>query len=289
MNCTVHVRKDGCDIWVGTQAPTLTQAAVAELTGPAEGGVRSTTICSAAASAGGSKPTARPDAVKIAQQVDGPVKVVWSREEDIQHDMYRPYYYDRLSAGLDADGQAGGLDPPDRRLLGHGALRPAAVQERLRPRCGGGGGRAALRLRRTSTSTMSGSSRRACRPPSGAASGRLHNVFVVESFIDELAAAAKQDPGRLSQGAAGPQSARPRRADAGGGEGRLGLAAAERAGPRRLGAVRLRQLPVAGGRGRGGGRRLGQGPPHRLRRRLRHGRSIRTRSRRRCRAARSSA
>jgi hypothetical protein len=43
-------------------------------------------------------------AVKIAQQVDGPVKVVWSREEDIQHDMYRPYYYDRLSAGLDAEG-----------------------------------------------------------------------------------------------------------------------------------------------------------------------------------------
>src|SRR3981189_1440376 len=44
-------------------------------------------------------------AVKIAQQVDGPVKVIWSREEDIQHDMYRPYYYDRLSAGLDADGK----------------------------------------------------------------------------------------------------------------------------------------------------------------------------------------
>jgi len=33
MNCTVHLRKDGCDIWVGTQAPTLTQAMVAELTG----------------------------------------------------------------------------------------------------------------------------------------------------------------------------------------------------------------------------------------------------------------
>jgi isoquinoline 1-oxidoreductase subunit beta len=32
------------------------------------------------------------------------VKVIWSREEDIQHDMYRPYYLDRLSAGLDAPG-----------------------------------------------------------------------------------------------------------------------------------------------------------------------------------------
>jgi Molybdopterin cofactor-binding domain len=44
-------------------------------------------------------------AVKIAKHVDGPVRVIWSREEDIQHDMYRPYYFDRLSAGLDAAGK----------------------------------------------------------------------------------------------------------------------------------------------------------------------------------------
>jgi hypothetical protein len=44
-------------------------------------------------------------AVQIAQQVDGPVKVVWTREEDIQHDMYRPYWFDRMSAGLDEKGK----------------------------------------------------------------------------------------------------------------------------------------------------------------------------------------
>ena len=44
-------------------------------------------------------------AVQIAQQVRGPVQVIWTREEDIQHDMYRPYYYDRISAGLDAQGK----------------------------------------------------------------------------------------------------------------------------------------------------------------------------------------
>jgi Molybdopterin-binding domain of aldehyde dehydrogenase len=58
---------------------------------------------------GGSGHRLEPDgtllAVRIAQQVDGPVKVVWSRKEDIQHDMYRPYCYDRLSAGLDANGR----------------------------------------------------------------------------------------------------------------------------------------------------------------------------------------
>ena len=43
-------------------------------------------------------------AVEIAKHVDGPVKVVWTREEDIQHDMYRPYWFDRMSAGLDEKG-----------------------------------------------------------------------------------------------------------------------------------------------------------------------------------------
>jgi isoquinoline 1-oxidoreductase beta subunit len=104
MNCTVHLRKDGCDIWVGTQAPTLTQAVVAQLTGLPKDAVK---IHNHLLGGGFGR---RLDvdgsvlAVKIAQQVDGPVKVVWSREEDIQHDMYRPYYYDRLSAGLDAEG-----------------------------------------------------------------------------------------------------------------------------------------------------------------------------------------
>ena len=40
-------------------------------------------------------------AVRIAKQVEGPVKVVWTREEDVQHDVYRPYYFDRIAAGLD--------------------------------------------------------------------------------------------------------------------------------------------------------------------------------------------
>ncbi|HEY0801265.1 MAG TPA: molybdopterin cofactor-binding domain-containing protein, partial [Steroidobacteraceae bacterium] len=105
MNCTVHIRKDGCELWVGTQAPTLTQAVVAEITGLP----KDTVIIHNHLLGGGFGRRLEPDgsalAARIAQQVDGPVKVIWSREEDIQHDMYRPYYYDRLSAGLDARGQ----------------------------------------------------------------------------------------------------------------------------------------------------------------------------------------
>src|SRR5262249_60863875 len=43
-------------------------------------------------------------AALIGKQLSHPVKVIWSREEDIQQDMYRPYYYDRIAAGLDNNG-----------------------------------------------------------------------------------------------------------------------------------------------------------------------------------------
>src|SRR4030095_1049404 len=44
-------------------------------------------------------------AVRIAKQVESPVKIVWTREEDVRHDVYRPYYFDRISGGLDRQGK----------------------------------------------------------------------------------------------------------------------------------------------------------------------------------------
>ena len=104
VNCTVHVRPDGCEIWVGTQVPTFAQAAVAKATGlpPEKVQVHNHLL------GGGFGRRLEVDfivrAVEIAKQVPSPVKVVWTREEDIQHDMYRPYYYDRIAAGLDEHG-----------------------------------------------------------------------------------------------------------------------------------------------------------------------------------------
>ena len=104
MNCTVHVRKDGCEVWTGSQVLSRAQAAAAEVTGfPLEKVVVHNHLLG-----GGFGRRLEVDyvtqAVRIAKQVDAPVKVVWTREEDVQHDVYRPYYYDRIAAGLDPRG-----------------------------------------------------------------------------------------------------------------------------------------------------------------------------------------
>jgi len=106
MNCTVHMTRDRCEIWVGTQIPGITQAALMKVTGLK----REQVIIHNHLLGGGFGRRLEFDgtvrAVQIAQQVEGPVQVIWTREEDIQHDMYRPYYYDRLSAGVNAQGRA---------------------------------------------------------------------------------------------------------------------------------------------------------------------------------------
>ena len=105
MNCTVHVRKDECEIWIGSQAVARVQAMAAKAAGlPPEKVIVHNHLIG-----GGFGRRLEADgavrAVEIAKHVDGPVKVVWTREEDIQHGMYRPYWFDRIAAGLDAQGK----------------------------------------------------------------------------------------------------------------------------------------------------------------------------------------
>jgi isoquinoline 1-oxidoreductase beta subunit len=105
MNCTVHVGKDSCEVWVGIQALARAQTAAAKITGlPLDKVIVHNHLIG-----GGFGRRLEVDgvtrAVEIAKHIDGPVKVVWTREEDIQHDMYRPYWFDRISAGLDENGK----------------------------------------------------------------------------------------------------------------------------------------------------------------------------------------
>src|ERR1700719_3726349 len=104
LNCTVQLKPDSCEIWLGTQVISRVQGTVAKLTGlPVEKVTVHTHLIG-----GGFGRRLEPDmalsAVRVAQHLDGePVKVVWTREEDIQHDIYRPVYRDTIAAKLSGD------------------------------------------------------------------------------------------------------------------------------------------------------------------------------------------
>jgi len=192
INCTVHVRPGAVEIWTGTQAPVRAREAAARAAGVAP----ETVTVHSLLLGGGFGRRLYVDhvaqAVAIGKQVDGPVKVVWSREEDIRHDHYRPCYHDRLAGGLDAQGalvawthrtcasavselwQAGSLkDGVDPDAI-DSAAGPYAIANvfidyvRVEPGLA----------------------------PTGwwRGVGPTHNTFMVEGFMDEMAAAAHQDP-----------------------------------------------------------------------------------------------
>jgi len=193
MNCTVHVRKDGCEIWVGTQVPTMAQAVAAQVAGLPKEKVQVHNHLIGGGFGRRLEVDGIARAVAVAKQVDGPVKVVYSREEDIQHDMYRPYYYDRFSAGLDAQG---------RPVAWTHRIAGSSIMARYFP-AGFKNGVDADAVEAAAEPPYAFPSIRVEYvrvEPQGVPTswwrgvGPTHNVFVVESFIDELAAAAKQDP-----------------------------------------------------------------------------------------------
>jgi isoquinoline 1-oxidoreductase beta subunit len=192
MNCTVHFRGSECEIWVGTQAIARVQAMAAKAAGlPVEKVIVHNHLIG-----GGFGRRLEADgavrAVEIARQVDGPIKVVWTREEDIQHDMYRPYWVDRIAAGLDKDGKPIAWI---NRFAGSSVIArwlPPAFKDGLDPDTTEGAIDLVYALPNFHVEYVR-------VEPAGIPTafwrsvGPSHNVFVTESFIDELAAAAGQD------------------------------------------------------------------------------------------------
>jgi isoquinoline 1-oxidoreductase beta subunit len=193
MNCTVHIHKGSCEVWIGSQAVARVQAAAAKTAGLALDKV----VVHNHLIGGGFGRRLEIDgvirAVQIAQQVDGPVKVVWTREEDIQHDMYRPYWFDRMSAGLDEKGMPVAWN---HRFAGSSVIArwaPPFFRGGLDPDTTEGAINLVYDLPNMHVEYVR-------VEPAGIPTafwrsvGPSHNVFVTESFIDELAAAAKHDP-----------------------------------------------------------------------------------------------
>ncbi len=194
INCTAHVRADGAEIWCGTQVPARAQAEAAKAAGlqPAQVTIHNHML------GGGFGRRLEAEYVGIAaafaKQVAYPLKMIWTRETDIQRDRYRPYYFDRIAAGLDAGGKITGWThkttgssvmarwaPPGMRKNG---IDPDAVECAEEP---------IYEIPAIKVSWVR-------HEPPGLITawwrgvGPAHNVFVLESFIDELAHAAKQDP-----------------------------------------------------------------------------------------------
>jgi isoquinoline 1-oxidoreductase beta subunit len=106
LNCVVDLRADSCEIWTGTQFETVDRANAAKTAGlPPEKVQIHTTLLG-----GGFGRRANPssdfviEAVQVAKVAKAPVKVVWTREDDMQGGWYRPMWHDRFAAGLDANG-----------------------------------------------------------------------------------------------------------------------------------------------------------------------------------------
>jgi isoquinoline 1-oxidoreductase beta subunit len=192
----VHVRGDAVEIWCGTQVPSRAQGDVAKLLGvPPEKVIVHNHVLGGAF--GRKLETDYVlQAAAIAQACAFPVKMIWSRSEDMQHDNYRPMYIDRIAAGLDADGRpvawrhrvtgasvTARYAPAGMRPNG---VDPDAVEEAEDPVYGAFPNMTVDYVQ--------------WKPPPGLVVswwrgvGPTHNIFVVESFVDELAHAAGKDP-----------------------------------------------------------------------------------------------
>lgn len=192
MNCTVEITDGRCEIWTGTQVQTRAQEVAAQLTGLD----RSQVFVNNQFLGGGFGRRLEVDyviqAVQFAKQVKGPVKFVWSREEDVRLDIMRTYYYNRISAILATDGSPAGWR---HRIIGTAVMArwlPSWFRHGVDPDAALG----AIDLIYSIPNVQVEYIRHDGPLPAGKwrGVGPTHNVFVVESFMDELAIRANKDP-----------------------------------------------------------------------------------------------
>src|SRR5581483_8737401 len=90
MCCTARLGKDSCEIWVPTQAPSIARAAAARAAGMPPAAVTVHTTFLGGGFGRRSVPDVVAEAVALARRVDAPVRLLWTRDEDMRHDRYRP-------------------------------------------------------------------------------------------------------------------------------------------------------------------------------------------------------
>jgi isoquinoline 1-oxidoreductase subunit beta len=189
VNCTADVRADRAEVWGPMQDPGGVQSIVAKVTGVA----RERVVVHMTRSGGGFGRRLMSDyaaeAAYLSKAAGKPVKVMWTREDDLQHDYYRPAGHHRIRASLDAQGRptawAQHLVNTSRYSFAQRADPPVSSEmykDDFPAAC--------LPHVRMEYSSM------ASAVPRGAWRATLHsaNAFAVQSFLDELAHAAGRDP-----------------------------------------------------------------------------------------------
>ena len=200
LDCVVSLAGERCEIWAGSQIPTFDTATVAQIVGlppekvvlhtlPAGGsfGRRATPVADVAS-----------EAASVVKAIGGrhPVKVVWTREDDIRGGRYRPLFAHRLRAGLDADGN---IVAWEHRIVGQSFLKGTPFEVMIRDGI-------------DATSVEGGSTLPYAIPNLGVelhspdvgvptlwwrSVGHSHTAYSTETFLDELAHAAGRDPFEL--------------------------------------------------------------------------------------------
>ena len=197
LNCTVRLDKDRCEIWTGTQFQTGDQAAAAKLTGlaPEKIEIHTTFL------GGGFGRRANPnsdfvaEAVNVAKARGVPVKVVWTREDDMRGGYYRPMFLHRVEAGLDAKGHPVAWK---HTIVGQSILTGTPFEGMIK----NGIDEASVEgvvdsayLEPIAAKKVTLHSPRTPVPVLWWRSvGNTHSAFAMESMVDELAHAAGRDP-----------------------------------------------------------------------------------------------
>lgn len=192
MNCTADVRPDGCEIWEGTQSQTAVQRTAAKLAGLDPSQVKVHTTLLGTGFGRRSEVDLTIEAVKISKAVKAPVKVLWTREQDTQHDFYRPATYNRLRAGLNA---RGGVEAWSHRIVGPSIMSrlfPNAVKDGLDPSSVEGAADLPYGIPNIHVDYVM----QELGVPVGfwRSVGHSQNAFITECFLDEVIHAAGGDP-----------------------------------------------------------------------------------------------
>ncbi len=196
MNCTADVRQGSCEIWAPTQSATLARDAAADLLDLDDDRIEvHTTYLGGGFGRRVETDTVR-QAVQISQAVGRPVQVIWGREEDVQHDFYRPMAVGRLRGLISRDGQVLGLasHTASQSVIGNFVGRIAPFAARSEPDPSSVDGLAfspyAFPDYLVEHSLME------TPVPVGfwRSVGHSFNAFFMESFVDQLAVEAGRDP-----------------------------------------------------------------------------------------------